>query len=222
MVSLLATLPTATKGIVPSETRRMDHRGKSSLARHRSMGRPKGYSREDVLLKAIGVFWQKGLADTSLQDLESVTGVNRSGLYAEFSGKEEMYLECLRHYLATRGGKELLSKKPFGWGNIEQYLLIGETCYSGRRGCFAVNSMREAAMLPSEALRIVADHMAMLRKLVIRNIRAEVPGSHDAEQMADTIFTFFSGLCVEQNVQPSPAVSKRRVAQFMRYLKTAP
>ena len=34
------------------------------------MGRPKNFSREEVLEKAIPVFWKKGFADTSLQDLE--------------------------------------------------------------------------------------------------------------------------------------------------------
>ena len=63
------------------------------------MGRPKSFSREDVLEKAMPVFWKRGFAATSLQDLEQATGVNKSGLYAEFRDKEEIFLECLRHYL---------------------------------------------------------------------------------------------------------------------------
>ena len=54
------------------------------------MARPRNFSREGVLEKALPVFWKHGFADASLQELEKATGVNKSGLYAEFSGKEEL------------------------------------------------------------------------------------------------------------------------------------
>jgi AcrR family transcriptional regulator len=52
------------------------------------MGRPKNFSREEVLAKAMTVFWTHGFSDTSLQDLERATGVNKSGLYTEFRDKD--------------------------------------------------------------------------------------------------------------------------------------
>jgi hypothetical protein len=54
------------------------------------MGRPKSFSREEVLEKAIAVFWKHGFANTSVQELERATSVNRSGLYA----KSEIYRRC--------------------------------------------------------------------------------------------------------------------------------
>ena len=36
----------------------------------------------------VPVFWKHGYADTSVQELERATGVTKSGLYAEFAGKE--------------------------------------------------------------------------------------------------------------------------------------
>ena len=47
------------------------------------MGRPKNFSREEVLGKAMPVFWRHGFADTTLQDLEQATGVNKAGLYTD-------------------------------------------------------------------------------------------------------------------------------------------
>jgi AcrR family transcriptional regulator len=67
------------------------------------MGRPKGFSREEVLEKAMPVFWKHGFADTSLQELERATGVNKSGLYTEFRDKEDLFVACLRHYLESQG-----------------------------------------------------------------------------------------------------------------------
>ena len=44
------------------------------------MGRRRNINREDVLTKAIPVFWKRGFADTKVEDLEA-TGVNKSGVF---------------------------------------------------------------------------------------------------------------------------------------------
>ena len=41
------------------------------------MGRRRNFSLEDVLTKAIPVFWKRGFADTKVEDLEEATGVNK-------------------------------------------------------------------------------------------------------------------------------------------------
>jgi AcrR family transcriptional regulator len=66
------------------------------------VGRPKNLSREEVLEKAMPVFGKHGFADTSLQELERATGVNKSGLYTGFRDKEEPFVACLR-LTALRG-----------------------------------------------------------------------------------------------------------------------
>jgi TetR/AcrR family transcriptional regulator, copper-responsive repressor len=82
----------------------------SSLSDNMSMGRPKNFSREEVLEKAMPVFWKHGFADTSLQELERATGVNKSGLYTEFRDKEDLFVACLRHYLESQEKRGLLTK----------------------------------------------------------------------------------------------------------------
>src|SRR5277367_5711371 len=57
-----------------------------------AMGRRKLFTRENVLNKTIPVFWKHGLAETSVQDLEQATGVRKSGLYAEFKAKEDLFV----------------------------------------------------------------------------------------------------------------------------------
>jgi AcrR family transcriptional regulator len=57
-----------------------------------SVGRPESFRREEVLEKAMPVFWKYGFADTSLQELERATVVNESGLYTEFRGKDDLFV----------------------------------------------------------------------------------------------------------------------------------
>src|SRR6202140_5740614 len=83
-----------------------------------AMGRRKLFTREDVLDKAIPVFWKHGLAETSVQDLEQATGVRKSGLYTEFKDKEDLFVESLRRYLDLLHAGLPLSNKPLGWNKI--------------------------------------------------------------------------------------------------------
>src|SRR6202023_1945524 len=138
------------------------------------MGRPKQFNRESVLDRAIPVFWKQGFANTTVQDLEQATGVNKSGLYSEFKDEEDLFLASLERYAQTRGA-EVLTSEPLGWGNIQRFLRLGFGCDDDQRGCFAVNSMRELAGWPTEAQEIILSAQQKLARLLIKNIEAEEP-----------------------------------------------
>jgi AcrR family transcriptional regulator len=182
------------------------------------MARPRKFSREGVLEKALPVFWKHGFADASLQELETVTGVNKSGLYSEFSGKEELFLESLRFYLERLPSLGFLRAEPLGWDNIEQFLKLGPRNTEGQKGCFAISSMRELAILPPAAIEILGRGRAQLKQLIAENIEAEKPKAavHD---VTDMVMTFFAGLSVEQNLRSSRASIGRKVDNLMRVLR---
>ena len=183
------------------------------------MSRPKNFSREGVLEKALPVFWKHGFADASLQELEKATGVNKSGLYAEFSGKEELFLESLRFYLDRMSPRELLMAQPLGWGNIEQFLKLGPRNTEGQKGCFAVSSMRELAILPAAAIEMLGHGRVQLKQLIAKNIEAEKPKA-DVNDLAGMVLTFFAGLSVEQNLKSSRAATGRKVESLMQVLRS--
>ena len=59
------------------------------------MGRPKEYDREEVLDRAMQVFWSKGYECTSMQDLVDAMGINRGSIYGEFGDKRSLHLAAL-------------------------------------------------------------------------------------------------------------------------------
>lgn len=183
------------------------------------MGRPKNFSREEVLQKAITVFWKHGFADASLQDLEAATGVNKSGLYAEFKNKEDLYLASLQHYIDRPNRNGVLSQLPLGWKNVEAFLKLGQVCTTEEKGCFAVSSMRELAVLPAEAHDMVMQNVARMRHLLLKNIRAE-PTKMDAEIITEMVMTFFSGFCLEQNLKTTKAASARKITHLMQVIRS--
>jgi TetR/AcrR family transcriptional regulator, copper-responsive repressor len=183
------------------------------------MGRPKNFSRKGVLEKALPVFWRRGFADASLHDLEQATGVNKSGLYSEFEGKEDLFVQSLRYYLEGLEKKGLLTAEPLGWNNIERFLKIGPCSMEGQKGCFAVSSMREFAILPPEAVSLISRSRGKLRELLARNIEVERPTIR-AESLAELVLTFFTGLSMEHNLSSSRSSIVRKIDDLMKIIRT--
>jgi TetR/AcrR family transcriptional repressor of nem operon len=48
----------------------------------------KQFNREDVLNRAMDVFWRWGYESTSIEDLVEATGIDRGSLYNTFGNKE--------------------------------------------------------------------------------------------------------------------------------------
>ena len=107
------------------------------------MGRPKTYNRDEVLEKALLLFWRKGFEGAHLQELVAVTGLNRFSLYKEFGSKEGLFDEAMSLYMDQLGELvEHLQKEPLGVDNIRRYFqaLVD---YRFRHGCFLVNTLSE-------------------------------------------------------------------------------
>ncbi|OUS31149.1 TetR family transcriptional regulator, partial ['Osedax' symbiont bacterium Rs2_46_30_T18] len=63
------------------------------------MARKKNFDPEAILLLAVELFWQKGYANTSLNDLVEHLGINRFSLYSTFGDKKNLYHQALNYYI---------------------------------------------------------------------------------------------------------------------------
>jgi AcrR family transcriptional regulator len=183
------------------------------------MGRPKNFNREGVLEKALPVFWRRGFADASLHELELATGVNKSGLYSEFKDKGDLFMQSLQYYLESLEKKGLLTAEPLGWNNIERFLKLGPCSLEGQKGCFAVSSMREFAILPTESVGIITRSRSKLKQLIAKNIEVERP-KMNADSLAELVLTFFTGLSMEQNLSSSRSSIVRKIDELMNIVRT--
>jgi TetR/AcrR family transcriptional regulator, transcriptional repressor for nem operon len=62
------------------------------------MARQRGYDLDGALDQMVEVFWRKGYAATTINDLETATNLNRTSLYAALGGKEAIFLQVLKRY----------------------------------------------------------------------------------------------------------------------------
>ena len=180
------------------------------------MGRSKTFIREDVLDRAIQLFWKKGYADTSLSDLEKATGVNKSGLYSEFKDKDDLFVECLKRYRDGHPMLELLARQPLGWGNIEAFMKLGMTC-QGQKGCFLAYTLRELSIVPQAARRVIEQNVQLVRDGVLANLVA-AGVKKDHEMVTNLLMTFNTGVSLKLNAMKPEALLAEADA-FLRLLK---
>src|SRR5436190_20338951 len=116
----------------------------------RRMARQKEFDRDEVLHKAMEVFWTRGYQRASIQDLVQHMGVNRQSIYDTFGDKHSLFLEALDHYREIQSRKvfEVLERPGSMKRNVRQLFeeaVARSLSPEGRRGCFVGNSMSELA-----------------------------------------------------------------------------
>jgi AcrR family transcriptional regulator len=68
-----------------------------------AVGRPRNFDKNEVLDRALQVFWRKGFEGASICDLTEAMGINPPSLYAAYGNKETLFRQALDRYTETRG-----------------------------------------------------------------------------------------------------------------------
>jgi len=61
------------------------------------------YDREEVIYKAMLLFWEKGFHGASIRDLQQAVNMRPGSIYAAFGSKENLYSEALECYSRKMG-----------------------------------------------------------------------------------------------------------------------
>lgn len=137
--------------------------------------RTKEFEPDEIADAAMRVFWRRGYAATSIQDLVEGTGLSRSSLYSTFENKQGLYQQALRRYEAvTTANVELLSGPGSPKELIRQLLLrIAEDELGDpqRRGCLVANATLELAGHDQAVADLVAHNFQRLQKALETLIR---------------------------------------------------
>lgn len=111
------------------------------------MARKKEYIEEEVLEKAMNLFWRKGYEVTSMKMLEKEMGINKFSIYSSFGSKNGLFVKAMQLYRIKLG--EITSKlatSSNGIIGIKQYFydfiqFSKDTNFC--RGCFITNTANE-------------------------------------------------------------------------------
>lgn len=68
------------------------------------MARVKEFDEDEVLLKAMRLFWEQGYEKTSINDLVERMGIHRRSLYDTFGDKHQLFLRAVDRYKKMLSG----------------------------------------------------------------------------------------------------------------------
>jgi TetR/AcrR family transcriptional repressor of nem operon len=167
------------------------------------MARTKSFDVEDAVDRALGVFWEKGYAATSAQDLVDALGINRSSLYGTFGSKDELYQRALARYVELSGLAGLRGEGPLRPRLRRALWAAAEPDLEPRsaRGCFACNAALErgahdGAVRAQVRASFQATRDILLDELVAARDRGELPAEADLTRLADGLVVMVEGLHV--------------------------
>ena len=160
------------------------------------MGRQRNFDRQQVVDRAMRLFWAQGYDRTSIQELVDAMGISRGSLYATFGDKEQLYLTSLECYIdsSESNRRELLNSENPAHEILTAYLnsLVDFAIGEGRQlGCLVTNSSVEFSPRRGKVyqrLRQVVEGMETRFEQLIR--RAQQEGDISAEKDPQTLAHF--------------------------------
>lgn len=192
------------------------------------LARPREFDREDVVEKALGVFWRHGYQATSVRELVDATGLNRGSLYDTFGDKHGLFLEAVQHYRSNVTAQRLARLEQPGPAKLRIAAFFKEVIEfsvgEGRLlGCLITNSAIELAPHDRDTRLAVAAGMgtmeaAFRRILTGARKRGEISADKSVADLARFLAATVNGLRVMAKVSPDRSALNSVVRIALRAL----
>jgi len=147
------------------------------------MARPRSFDRGDVEETLLDVFWARGYARASMEELTAAAGILRGSLYAAYAGKEAMFRAAATRYVEQL--QAALATNKTGLDGVQHVLdtVVRLTVRDPqRRGCLILNAIPEAAAMSAETREQLDAALQSMRALLRARLRE---AQRDARTMVD-------------------------------------
>ena len=150
------------------------------------------------------LFWRKGYAATSVDDLIKSLHLSRSSLYDTFGDKRTLFLEALKLYSerVISGTARTLNESPSPIAGVQKVfddLVAGAGSETAALGCFMVNSVAELVPYDPDVTKIATTYADALQRLfttVLTQARSQdmLTNKQTPEQLASYVFNMIQGI----------------------------
>ncbi|MEV7990911.1 TetR/AcrR family transcriptional regulator [Streptomyces sp. NPDC086077] len=190
------------------------------------MARNREFDVDTAVDRAMDLFWRRGYAATSLQDLLGEMSIGSGSLYAAFGSKEKLYARALERYCSvyTYGFAERLENATDVRTAVRSVLLemVEADLAEPERGCLVVNAATERSDDPTTADRVAAAlrllESALAGALERAKTRGELSPDKDPAELARFLTTFVQGLRVVGKARLGRAFVEDAVSTALRAL----
>ena len=136
------------------------------------MVRPRQFDPAQVDEALLDVFWTRGYARSSIEELTQATGLLRGSLYAAYGSKEDMFRAAIRRYAVDLAAAIATEKTGLDGAQHVLDTVVRLTVRDpDRRGCPILNAIPEAHALSAEVREELQDALRSMQALLRKRLR---------------------------------------------------
>ncbi len=196
------------------------------------MARPKAFDEEQLLNKAVELFWRQGYHATSIQDVVDALNINRASLYDTYGDKRTLFIKALQRYRAdqTQAVVRFLHQRGEPLAIIRQLLeKTAKDTLNDRehKGCFMVNAAMELVNQDPEIAQIAAENQREIERALEWLIQegqqnGSITTTQAPQSLARFVFSSLNGIRVVGKMNPDPKALEGIVAVVLSALRISP
>ena len=192
------------------------------------MARTRQFDENQALEAAMRVFWARGYEGTSIQDLESAMGLNRTSIYNAFGNKRAVFNRVLDTYKTGVMGRLFMQMDDApdireGMRRLLNGALDIHFDEDNPGGCLVVLSLLESDQHDNASVDVLSKTIHSLKDELQRRLQrakksGELSKDLNVAATATTIATTMAGMMVMGKAQFSRAALNKTVRQVLGLL----
>jgi TetR/AcrR family transcriptional repressor of nem operon len=178
-------------------------------------GRPRIFEEDELLSKAVELFWANGYEATSTEDLLSCMKINKGSLYNAFENKKDLFSKALE-YFASHSLKAIdqkIKEAPSPVAGIRNFFveLANSNNAVHQRGCFMGNTIAELSNIDKELKEKAAANLMSLENLFYKYLSeakksGELRNQEEPRILARYLITLWNGINITRRMYPKKEI----------------
>lgn len=190
-------------------------------------GRPKGFDEQQVLERAMNLFWLYGYQGVGLSDLLKHMGISRQSLYDTFGNKRALFMRVIEHYRATQlvDALALLDRDGSPLANVKAVIRFFEQLASDSRcrGCLVANTLVELGPHDGQIAALLEETLGLLQQDLQRALREaqrrdELSADKSPLDLSRSLTNSLMGMAVLGRLPSEPASLRSVTAETLSML----
>nr|WP_295928195.1 TetR/AcrR family transcriptional regulator [uncultured Dyadobacter sp.] len=185
-------------------------------------GRPKIYDETAILDRAVDVFWDKGYANATADDLLAAMGIGKGSFYLAFKGgKEELFRKSMERVveLNFKSIREALGSCEDPVQFIRDFFmsLTGDQSPVGNKGCYFGNALIQVSADDAGLKLIAAKYLHLLEEIFTEAVqKGKDLGLLTTKESAASLGAYLVNLWNGMNVTRRMETDQQKLVQLVR------
>lgn len=165
------------------------------------MARNLEFNEDQVIQKAMEVFWDKGYSATTMRELTDAMQINISSLYNTIGDKRQLFIRCIKHYteMRIRTAEQRVANFDSPFEALEAFIKDAANIITTEpNSCMCVKTAFEIEGNDADVQKVINDYNDYTHQFLKRMVKnaqnaGEIPPNEDAATIANYLVSLFTG-----------------------------